>query len=58
MPAVVDKDSCNSCKQCVDICPEQSITCEDGAFAEVKEESCIDCNACVDACPSGAISMK
>ncbi len=56
MPAQVDKDKCNACKSCVDVCPSQAIEVPD-AYAVVKVDDCIDCNACADACPSGAITM-
>jgi NAD-dependent dihydropyrimidine dehydrogenase PreA subunit len=56
MPAVIEKDKCNACKSCEEVCPSQAIAMV-SEKAEVKPEDCIDCNACVDACASGAISM-
>ncbi|MGE5607958.1 MAG: DUF362 domain-containing protein [Bacillota bacterium] len=56
MPAVVDKEKCNACKSCADVCPSQAITVPDD-HAVVKAEDCIDCNACADTCPNGAITM-
>lgn len=57
MPAVVNKELCNACKTCVDVCPNGAITVPD-EVAEVNAEDCIDCNACADACPNNAITMK
>jgi ferredoxin len=55
MPAIIDKDKCNACKSCEEVCPSQAIVVQEKA--EVKPEDCIDCNACADACASGAITM-
>ncbi|HEX2974065.1 MAG TPA: 4Fe-4S binding protein [Tepidisphaeraceae bacterium] len=56
MPAVVDKEKCNACKSCVDVCPSQAITVPEN-HAVVKADDCIDCSACADTCPSSAITM-
>lgn len=56
MPALVDKDKCNACEECVEACPTEVISMVDGK-AFVDAEECIDCEACVDACPEEAISM-
>lgn len=58
MPAVVDKETCNGCKSCEEVCPTQSILVGEENIAVVKVEECIDCNACQDACPSQAIKME
>lgn len=56
MPAVVDRELCNACKSCEEICSVDAITVPD-TVAVVDAENCIDCNACADACPSAAITM-
>ncbi len=56
MPALVDKDKCNACEECVEACPTEVISMVDGK-AFVNAEECIDCEACVEACPEEAISM-
>jgi NAD-dependent dihydropyrimidine dehydrogenase PreA subunit len=49
-----DLERCTGCGACVEICPVEAITLEDGR-ALVDEETCTGCQACVDACPEGAI---
>jgi len=56
MPAVIDKDTCTGCENCVEVCPVDAITMNDGK-AEV-DDSCIDCGQCVDECPVDAIEMQ
>ena len=56
MPAVVHKDKCEGCGDCVPACPTNSITIE-GALAVVNKEDCIDCVACQDTCNQAAIEM-
>jgi len=57
MPVTVDKEKCNACNSCVDVCPNGAISVP-GECAEVKNDECIDCGACVDACTSQALSMN
>lgn len=56
MPAVVDKDTCTGCENCVDTCPVDAIEMQD-AKAAVSDD-CIDCGQCVDECPVDAIEMQ
>ncbi len=56
MPAVVDKDTCTGCENCVDICPVDAIEMQDGKA--VVSDDCIDCGQCVDECPVDAIEMQ
>jgi len=61
MPPVIDKDKCESCGKCVDICSED-------VFFNSKEkdipvvsypEACWYCNMCVEICPfPGAIKLR
>lgn len=56
MAAIVDKDTCTGCESCVDACPVEAISMEEGC-AVVSADDCIDCGACVGECPVEAISM-
>jgi Fe-S-cluster-containing hydrogenase component 2 len=55
MAAIVKKELCVGCGACVDVCPVDAITIEDG-IAVISEE-CIECGACVGECPSEAIEL-
>ena len=57
MPAIVNKDKCESCGDCVPACPNESIKMIEDK-ADVDKELCIDCNACVDTCTRQAIAME
>ncbi|TAJ44654.1 DUF362 domain-containing protein [Methanofollis fontis] len=57
MVAIVDADLCVGCESCVDECPSEAITMEDG-IAIIDNDKCVDCGTCVDVCPSGAIHME
>lgn len=57
MPAIVDKEKCEGCGDCVDACPSNAIEMVESK-ATIKTDDCIDCGACVDACPTQAISMQ
>ena len=56
MAAVVDAEKCTGCEGCVEECPVDAISMEDGTA--VVSDDCVDCGACVDACPVEAISME
>ena len=56
MAAVVDPEKCTACETCVESCPLDAISMQDGV-AVVDQETCGDCGACVDACPTEAITL-
>ena len=57
MPAKVDKEKCTGCESCIEECPSEAISMDEGK-AKVNPEACIDCGVCIDACPEQAISME
>lgn len=55
---VVDKDKCNGCGECVDICPADVLELKDGKSEPVKMDECLGCESCVETCPEGAITVS
>jgi ferredoxin len=55
MAVNIDKSKCTGCGDCVDVCPVEALSVQNGK-AEVNDE-CIDCGVCVNTCSSEAISL-
>jgi Fe-S-cluster-containing hydrogenase component 2 len=53
MAAKVDKNKCNGCGACKDICPVNAIKIENEKA--VISDDCVECGACVNQCPNEAI---
>jgi heterodisulfide reductase subunit A-like polyferredoxin len=56
MAASIDPEKCTGCETCIDSCPLDAISMQDGT-AHVDPETCQDCGACTDACPTEAITL-
>lgn len=54
MAAQVNKEVCEGCGACADVCPEAAIRL-DGDIAVVDAAKCTECGLCVDVCPMEAI---
>jgi len=52
---VVDKEKCDGCGECVDICPAEVYEIKDGVAVPVNIEECTECCSCVEVCPPEAI---
>lgn len=50
----VDEKRCSGCGLCVDVCPVEAVTLQNGV-ARIDQDLCRECEACADACPEGAI---
>jgi len=55
MAAIVDKDKCDGCGECVDVCPVDAIELQ--SEKAVINDECIDCGICVETCPNEAILL-
>ena len=55
MAAVVDKEKCTGGEICIEICPVEAISVNNGK-AEISDD-CVECSSCVDECPNQAISV-
>ncbi|MDR2623895.1 MAG: 4Fe-4S binding protein [Methanobrevibacter sp.] len=59
MPEIeVNFDDCDSCGECVDVCPMEIFSLEGDVLSINHPDECIDCKVCVDVCPNGCISVN
>jgi len=54
----VNKDLCDSCAGCVDVCPEKIYKKENGGITLQNEIECTMCMDCVDVCPKSALEVS
>jgi NAD-dependent dihydropyrimidine dehydrogenase PreA subunit len=60
MAVKVDKEKCDACWKCMEVCPNESLEkANDGTkdHIRVKEDVCIDCFLCVDECKTGCLQQ-
>jgi heterodisulfide reductase subunit A len=55
--AFVIPDKCNSCGECLELCPTHAIQIVGGG-ARVDSISCVGCGLCIPHCPEEAIDLK
>jgi ferredoxin len=55
----IDRDKCNGCGTCVEVCKDFGLTLADGKVkvSETPFVGCIACGHCMAVCPSGAITI-
>lgn len=56
MIPVIDKEKCDGCENCVEVCPPEAISIVDGK-ADIAKDLCEECGVCVPECPVDAISL-
>jgi NAD-dependent dihydropyrimidine dehydrogenase PreA subunit len=54
----IKSDKCTGCGKCLEVCPHNVFTMENGKSHIVKKDSCIECGACVKNCPFDALEVK
>lgn len=52
----VDKEKCDGCGECVDVCPSNVYEINEGKAMPANAQECIECCACVEVCPQNAIT--
>jgi NAD-dependent dihydropyrimidine dehydrogenase PreA subunit len=53
----LDKETCNGCGTCVEICPSEVYQLNRERPEAIDLEECIECGACEEQCPVHAIVM-
>lgn len=53
----IDKNICEKCKLCFDICPVKGINIENESV-EIDKQKCISCMSCHEICPAGAVKAQ
>lgn len=48
---------CSMCLNCVDICPTEAITHQDGHL-DYDQDKCTNCGSCIIACPERVIAFR
>ena len=54
----IDKNKCNICCECINICSKEVIGMSSGKVQMLKFENCTYCEECVDICPENAIKFE
>ncbi|MBR9691764.1 4Fe-4S binding protein [Candidatus Woesearchaeota archaeon] len=58
MPKPIISDKCTNCGTCIEICPVDVFSKEDGKVVVKKASDCIGCRACEVQCPEEAIKIE
>ncbi len=54
----VDKNKCEGCGECVEVCPVEVLELEDEKAVVVNEEECLGCESCIEVCEQEAITVE
>jgi ferredoxin len=53
----VDRERCEGCEECVNVCPNEVIVMLDGKCDPSGGGECVFCESCVGVCPAEAITI-
>ncbi|MFO0754827.1 MAG: 4Fe-4S binding protein [Thermodesulfovibrionales bacterium] len=53
----VDSAKCESCEECVNICPQGVFRMVDSKSDPYQTSECVFCESCIGVCPSEAIKI-
>jgi ferredoxin len=53
----IDMELCTGCGACVEACPVDAISVQDGK-ARIDADKCVRCGVCEGECPAEAISVE
>ncbi len=54
----IDRDKCDGCGVCVEICPMDVLRLDEDGKAYVKYEECWYCGSCMLECPKKAVTLR
>lgn len=54
----LETQKCIGCSMCLDVCPHEVFSMENGKATIVDRNSCMECGACVKNCPVSALEVK
>ncbi len=55
---IVDKDKCDGCGLCVEVCPTSVFELKNGKAEVVDQNKCMLCYGCMPLCPREAIKVE
>lgn len=53
----LDRDLCTGCGICMDVCPHEVFSLENGKAQLKDKDGCMECGACMLNCPAGALQV-
>jgi NAD-dependent dihydropyrimidine dehydrogenase PreA subunit len=54
----VDRDKCEGCGECAEVCPASVLEMVDGKAEVANPDECLGCESCVSVCPTGAVTVQ
>lgn len=54
----LDQGKCNGCGMCLEVCPQQVYSINNGVSAITDRDACMECSACARNCPQEAIYVR